>query len=182
MKLKATIGAASVFASLAVIAAPANADGQLRGGMTSVKVVASTLATQTQYSDFKWADGRAVSAASEPRNTRGDNFKWGKRTQKNGDSVAMSARDSVGARHKWGIRADVEQARHKWGIRADAEQARHKWGIRADAEQARHKWGIRADAEQARHKWGIRADAEQARHKWGIRADAEQARHKWGIR
>ena len=143
MKLKAMIGAASVFVSLAAIAAPASADGQLRGGMTSVKVVASTLASQTQYTDVKWTTGRAVSAASEPRDTRGDNFKWANRQNRHGAAVVVSDRDSAGARHKWGIRADADQARHKWGIRTDAHQARHKWGIRADADQARHKWGIR---------------------------------------
>ncbi|MEE4204215.1 MAG: hypothetical protein V2I45_11330 [Halieaceae bacterium] len=170
MKLKATIGAASVFASLAVIAAPANADGQLRGGMTSVKVVASTLATQTQYTDFKWTDGRAVSAASEPRNTRGDNFKWGKRNfEPEILTVSNESPDANEARSRWGIRADADQARSRWGIRADADQARSRWGIRADADQARSRWGIRADADQARSRWGIRADAGQARSRRGIR-------------
>lgn len=157
MKTKAVLGTASLMAAMAILSAPASADTALRGGMTSIKNVASTLASQQQYADFKWHEGRAVSAASPARGNDGNNFKWASRkSESDVQTAAVENADAVEARHKWGIKADATQARHKWGIKADANQARHKWGIKTDANQARHKWGIKADATQARHKWGIK--------------------------
>ena len=176
-KITRTIAVTALTLSSAIAASASFADGQVRGGISSVKYVSSVLVEKSKYADYKWknADVKAV-----PSNN------WQVTKTAPNDMTAANenakSNDATPSRFRWGIRNDADQARFRWGIRNDAVQARFRWGIRNDADQARFRWGIRNDADQARFRWGIRNDADQARFRWGIRNDAEQARFRWGIR
>jgi hypothetical protein len=169
---------ATLFTTAIALTSTAFADGQLRGGMTDVKHVASSLAEGDRYASFKWQQAN-VKTSTNPQEWHSKGSATSTQSGVVADAKKVDANSSA---HRWGIKADANQAAHRWGIKADADQAAHRWGIRADADQAAHRWGIKADANQAAHRWGIKADADQAAHRWGIKADADQAAHRWGIK
>ena len=112
----------------------AHAEGQLRGGMTAIHNVASAIATQNGYSNFKWVEGSRDSGPVVNRASRASSntYKWASHPSATGAQTAGIE-----------VSADAEQTRHRWGLRNDADQSRHRWGLRNDADQARHRWGLR---------------------------------------
>ncbi len=112
----------------------AQAEGQLRGGMTAIHNVASAIATQNGYSNFKWVEGTRSSGPVVNRASRAstNTYKWASHPSATGSQTAGIE-----------VSADAEQTRHRWTMKNDADQTRHRWTMKNDAEQARHRWTMR---------------------------------------
>lgn len=133
MKTKTLISGLAV--SLAMVATPVLADGQLRGAMSAVSNVAGAIQVQNDYNNFKWnnkinTNGPVVNTSeSKPHS----GFRWA--THPNADSNSRTAQVEAGA--------DAAQTASRWIIRSDADQAASRWIIRSDANQAASRWIIR---------------------------------------
>lgn len=146
MKTKTLISGLAV--SLAIVAGPVLADGQLRGAMSAVSNVAGAIQMQNDYNNFKWnnkttATGPVVNASDAKRHS---GFRWA--THPNAEINSRTAAVEAGA--------DAAQTASRWIIRSDAGQAASRWIIRSDANQAASRWIIRSDANQAASRWIIR--------------------------
>jgi hypothetical protein len=146
MKTKTLISGLAV--SLAIVAGPVLADGQLRGAMSAVSNVAGAIQVQNDYNNFKWnnkttATGPVVNASDAKRHS---GFRWA--THPNAETNSRTAAVEAGA--------DAAQTASRWIIRNDANQAASRWIIRSDANQAASRWIIRNDADQAASRWIIR--------------------------
>ena len=133
-------------AALIFVAAPAFADGEIRGGVTAVSIVAGSVAAEAPHNGFRWGQKRPE--ASPLVNTQEANAHSGVRWT-----------GSTGERDLRGnplSEIDVDQSGSKWIIRSDADQSGSKWIIRNDADQSGSKWIIRSDADQSGSKWIIR--------------------------
>lgn len=130
--------------ALAIAGAPAFADGDIRGGVTAVSIVANSVAAQTPHNGFRW--GRESTEAAPLVNTQTTEAHSGVRwaealdSSDNGESVVSKGTQSGS---KWIIRSDAGQSGSKWIIRSDAGQSGSKWIIRSDADQSGSKWIIR---------------------------------------
>ena len=133
MKTKTLISGLAV--SLAMVATPVLADGQLRGAMSAVSNVAGAIQVQNDYNNFKWNDkintNGPVVNTSESKPHSG--FRWA--THPSADANSRTAQVEAGA--------DAAQTASRWIIRSDADQAASRWIIRSDANQAASRWIIR---------------------------------------
>ena len=142
MKFTSLKVATAVF-TLAMAATGAQADEQLRGGMTAVSNVASAMNQQSGKASFKWLEKaeKGGSIVNNAQRVSGGTFKWAERAKQQGELTASVDGKQAGTR--WLIRNDAEQAGTRWLIRSDAEQSGTRWLIRSDAEQAGTRWLIR---------------------------------------
>ena len=133
-------------AALVFAAAPAFADGEIRGGVTAVSIVAGNVAATAPHNGFRWGQERREAAplVNSQDSAAHSGVRWAESSQ---PSDATSD-------HLSGI--DVNQSGSKWIIRSDADQSGSKWIIRSDADQSGSKWIIRSDADQSGSKWIIR--------------------------
>ena len=133
MKTKTLISGLAV--SLAMVATPVLADGQLRGAMSAVSNVAGAIQVQNDYNNFKWNDkintNGPVVNTSESKPHSG--FRWA--THPNADANSRTAQVEAGA--------DAAQTGTRWMIRSDVDQAGTRWMIRSDLDQAGTRWMIR---------------------------------------
>ena len=133
MKTKTLISGLAV--SLAIVAGPALADGQLRGAMSAVSNVAGAIQVQNDYNNFKWnnkatATGPVVNASDAKRHS---GFRWATHpsAETNSRTAAVkSGADAAQTGTRWMIRSDVDQAGTRWMIRSDVDQAGTRWMIR----------------------------------------------------
>jgi len=133
MKMNAVISGLAI--SLALVAAPVSADGQLRGAMSAVSNVAGAIQEQSEYNNFKWNSKNAptgpVVNSTDARRQSG--FRWASHpvSEANGRTAAIEAGADAGqTASRWIIRSDVGQAASRWIIRSDATQAASRWIIR----------------------------------------------------
>ena len=146
MKTKTLISGLAI--SLAMIATPTLADGQLRGAMSAVSNVAGAIQVQNDYNNFKWNNktnttGPVVNASDAKRHS---GFRWA--THPSSEANSRTAAVETGA--------DAAQTASRWIIRSDANQAASRWIIRSDVNQAASRWIIRSDVNQAASRWIIR--------------------------
>lgn len=144
-------------AMLAFAAASTYADGEIRGGVTAVSIVAGNVAAQTPHNGFRWGQKEVDNAplATSHDNAGHSGLRWAETDRRSEDARSISVKSEQTA-SKWIIRNDSGQAASKWIIRSDSGQAASKWIIRSDADQAASKWIIRSDADQSASKWIIR--------------------------
>ena len=146
MKTKTLISGLAI--SLAMIATPTLADGQLRGAMSAVSNVAGAIQVQNDYNNFKWNNktnttGPVVNASDAKRHS---GFRWA--THPSSEANSRTAAVETGA--------DAAQTGTRWMIRSDVDQAGTRWMIRSDVDQAGTRWMIRSDVDQAGTRWMIR--------------------------
>jgi len=127
--------------ALAIAGAPAFADGDIRGGVTAVSIVANSVAAQTPHNGFRW--GRESTEAAPLVNTQTTEAHSGVRWAQQGASASS---DELAT-------ANAKQSASKWIIRSGADQSASKWIIRSDADQSASKWIIRNGADQSASKW-----------------------------
>jgi len=129
MKLT-TIKVATAVLTLAMAATGAQADEQLRGGMTAVSNVASAMNQQSGKASFKWLEkaNKGGSIVNDTQRVSGNTFKWAERAKQQGELTASVDGKQAGTR--WLIRNDAKQMGTRWLIRNDAEQSGTRWLIR----------------------------------------------------
>lgn len=146
MKMNTVISGLAI--SLALVAAPVSADGQLRGAMSAVSNVAGAIQEQNEYNNFKW-NKNAGPTGPVVNNTdakRQSGFRWA--SHPTSEANSRTAAIEVGA--------DAGQTASRWIIRSDVSQAASRWIIRSDVNQTASRWIIRSDAHQAASRWIIR--------------------------
>jgi hypothetical protein len=133
MKMNAVISGLAI--SLALVAAPVSADGQLRGAMSAVSNVAGAIQEQSEYNNFKWNSKNAptgpVVNSTDARRQSG--FRWASHpaSEANGRTAAIEVGADAGQTGtRWMIRNDVDQAGTRWMIRNDVSQSGTRWMIR----------------------------------------------------
>ncbi len=133
MKMNTVISGLAI--SLALVAAPVSADGQLRGAMSAVSNVAGAIQEQNEYNNFKW-NKNAGPTGPVVNNTdakRQSGFRWASHPASEANS--RTAAIEVGA--------DAGQTGTRWMIRNDVNQAGTRWMIRNDVSQSGTRWMIR---------------------------------------
>ena len=133
MKMNTVISGLAI--SLALVAAPVSADGQLRGAMSAVSNVAGAIQEQNEYNNFKWnknagPTGPVVNSTDARRQS---GFRWASHpaSEANGRTAAIEVGADAGQTGtRWMIRNDVDQAGTRWMIRNDVSQSGTRWMIR----------------------------------------------------
>jgi hypothetical protein len=133
MKMNTVISGLAI--SLALVAAPVSADGQLRGAMSAVSNVAGAIQEQNEYNNFKWnknagPTGPVVNSTDARRQS---GFRWASHpaSEANGGTAAIEVGADAGQTGtRWMIRNDVDQAGTRWMIRNDVSQSGTRWMIR----------------------------------------------------
>ena len=143
-------------AALIFVAAPVFADGEIRGGVTAVSIVAGSVAAEAPHNGFRWGQKRPEAAplVNTQEVTAHSGVRWADRNKQG--SAAGPVADSNQAASRWIIRTDGGQAASRWIIRNDGSQAASRWIIRNDGSQAASRWIIRSDVNQSASRWIIR--------------------------
>jgi len=142
MKLT-TIKVATAVLTLAMAATGAQADEQLRGGMTAVSNVASAMNQQSGKASFKWLEkaNKGGSIVNDTQRVSGNTFKWAERAKQQGELTASVDGKQAGTR--WIMRNDANQSGTRWVMRNDADQSGTRWIMRNDADQSGTRWIMR---------------------------------------
>ncbi len=155
MKFTSLKVATAVF-TLAMAATGAQADEQLRGGMTAVSNVASAMSQQSGKASFKWLEKaeKCGSIVNNAQRVSGSTFKWAERAKQQGELTASVDGKQAGTR--WIMRNDADQSGTRWIMRNDADQSGTRWIMRNDADQSGTRWIMRNDADQSGTRWIMR--------------------------
>ena len=173
--------------AIALTAGNAFADNEMRGAVTAVSNVASSVVAATPHNGFRWADRADTSGptVNVPQQADRSGFRWVSQPAAVGNNSTVASEEGLDVNQtasRWIIRNDASQSASRWIIRSDADQNASRWIIRSDADQTASRWIIRNDANQTASRWIIRSDADQTASRWIIRSDADQTASRWIIR